>query len=189
MLVLTAPLQVAVALAILRRLGRPIIFRQQRAGYLGRTFTLFKFRTMLPPDPARGLTADADRLTPLGLWLRRTSIDELPSLWNVLRGEMSLVGPRPLLPHYLPLYSPAEARRHEAPPGLTGLAQVSGRNAMSWQDRFAADVDYVDRRSLKLDAWIVARTVSAVIRREGINAPGEATMPEFRGSLTPPEVP
>jgi len=140
-----------------------------------------KFRTMREPDPSRGLVTDADRLTRLGRLLRSTSLDELPSLWNVLKGDMSLVGPRPLLVEYLPRYTSAQARRHEVRPGITGLAQVSGRNALTWQDRFALDVHYVDHRSAALDLKIIAATVRAVVQREGISAEGEATMSKFLG--------
>ena len=141
-----------------------------------------KFRTMLPVDEARGHTDDASRMTPLGRVLRSTSLDELPTLWNVIRGDMSLVGPRPLLMQYLPLYSAEQARRHEVRPGLTGLAQVSGRNAISWDEKFRLDVQYVDRRSLRLDLAILRDTVTAVLRRDGISATDSVTMPEFRGN-------
>lgn len=181
-LVLTAPLQVAIALLVRRRLGRPALFRQQRPGRGGVPFTLVKFRSMRDVDDARGQVTDAERITPFGAALRASSLDELPTLWNVLRGDMSLVGPRPLLMQYLPLYSPQQARRHEVRPGVTGLAQVSGRNLLSWEDKFRADVDYVDRRSLALDLRIVGATIRAVVRREGISAAGETTAAEFQGS-------
>jgi len=177
-----APVLAVVALAVARGLGRPVLFRQQRPGRDGRPFVLVKFRTMREADPAAGLVSDADRLTPLGRWLRSTSLDELPTLWNVLRGEMSLVGPRPLLMQYLDRYTPEQARRHEVRPGITGLAQVSGRNALDWNSRLAADVEYADRRSLGLDLRILARTVGSVLGRRGIAAPGQATMAEFTGS-------
>ena len=182
MLVLTAPVQAAVAVAVATRLGRPVLFRQQRPGRDGRPFTILKFRTMLPVDAAGGRVDDASRMTGLGRFLRATSLDELPTLVNVLRGDMSLVGPRPLLTAYLPRYSATQARRHEVRPGLTGLAQVSGRNAVGWDERLALDVEYVDTRTMWLDLSILLRTVRAVLRREGISAEGEATMPEFLGS-------
>jgi lipopolysaccharide/colanic/teichoic acid biosynthesis glycosyltransferase len=182
LLVVTAPVQAAVAVAVAGRLGRPVLFRQRRPGRDGVPFTILKFRTMRPLDAAACHLDDASRLTSLGRFLRATSLDELPTLVNVLRGDMSLVGPRPLLMAYLPRYSPTQARRHEVRPGLTGLAQVSGRNAVGWDERLALDVEYVDTRSLRLDLAILARTVAAVVRREGISADGEATMPEFLGS-------
>jgi lipopolysaccharide/colanic/teichoic acid biosynthesis glycosyltransferase len=179
-LVLTAPLVLAVAAMVGLTLGRPVLFRQTRPGLHGRPFILMKFRTMRdgPCDPA----SDAVRLTPLGRWLRATSLDELPTLWNVVRGEMSLVGPRPLLMRYLDRYTPEQARRHEVRPGLTGLAQVRGRNSLTWGEKFAYDVSYVDNRSLHLDLRIAAETVRCLLRREGIAAPDSATMPEFTGS-------
>lgn len=183
-LVVTAPVQVAIAVLVRRRLGRPILFRQQRPGRDGVPFTLLKFRSMRDLDPASGLVDDADRITPFGARLRSTSLDELPSLWNVLRGDMSLVGPRPLLMQYLSRYTPEQARRHEVRPGITGLAQVTGRNLLTWEDKFRADVDYVDRRCFGLDLRIIGATVRAVVRREGISADGEATMPEFRGAAS-----
>ena len=182
LLVVTAPVQAAVAVAVVTRLGRPVLFRQRRPGRGGKPFTILKFRTMRPVDAAAGRVDDASRLTSLGRFLRATSLDELPTLVNVLRGDMSLVGPRPLLMAYLPRYSPTQARRHEVRPGLTGLAQVSGRNAVGWDERLALDVAYVDTRSLRLDLLILARTVGAVVRRVGIAAEGEATMSEFLGS-------
>jgi len=181
-LVLLSPVLGVVALLVAVRLGRPVLFRQVRPGLGGRPFEMRKFRTMLPPDPVAGLVSDADRLTPFGATLRSTSLDELPALWNVLRGDMSLVGPRPLLMTYLPLYSPMQARRHEVRPGLTGLAQIHGRNTLGWPDRLALDVDYVDRRSTQLDLRILLTTARTVVRREGISAEGAATMPEFRGT-------
>ncbi len=182
MLVVTAPIQAAVAVAVAARLGRPVLFRQQRPGRHGRPFTILKFRTMVPIDAAAGRVEDAARMTGLGRFLRATSLDELPTLLNVIRGDMSLVGPRPLLTAYLPRYSAAQARRHEVRPGLTGLAQVSGRNAVGWDERLALDVEYVDTRTMRLDLAILIRTVRAVLRRDGISAEGEATMPEFLGS-------
>jgi lipopolysaccharide/colanic/teichoic acid biosynthesis glycosyltransferase len=179
-LMVTAPLQVALALVVRSRLGRPAYFRQERPGLGGNAFTLVKFRTMLPVDAAGGLIDDADRLTPFGRWLRSTSLDELPTLWNVLRGDMSLVGPRPLLMTYVGRYTPKQARRHEVRPGITGLAQTAGRNALSWEKKFVLDVIYVDARCANLDARILARTIKTVATRKGITADGEATMPEFQ---------
>ncbi len=189
-LVLTAPLWLtalgAASLSVWLALGRPILFRQQRPGRHGRIFQLLKFRTMTDARDAQGkLFPDAQRLTPFGRWLRSTSLDELPELVNVLKGEMSLVGPRPLLVQYLPRYTPEQARRHEVPPGLTGWAQVNGRNALSWDEKFRLDVWYVDHRSVWLDLRILALTAWKVLRRDGINAAGEATMPEFMGSERP----
>ncbi|MGN9918207.1 sugar transferase [Micromonospora palomenae] len=184
-LILAAPVMAAVAGAILLVLGRPVLFRHTRPGRDGRLFELVKFRTMHPVDPARGLVSDADRLNPLGRWLRATSLDELPEFWNVLRGEMSIVGPRPHLVRYLTLYSPRQARRHEVRPGITGLAQVRGRNALDWQHKFEYDVEYVDRRSFWLDVRILAATVRVVLRRDGISAPGAATWHEFTGNAEP----
>lgn len=181
-LILSLPVQAAVAIAVARKLGRPVLFRQQRPGLHGRPFQMVKFRSMLPEDPQRGWVDADSRLTPFGRRLRATSLDELPALVNVIRGEMSLVGPRPLLMKYLPRYSPEQARRHEVRPGLTGLAQVSGRNAISWEQRFALDVEYVDTWTIVMDAKILWRTVAKVFRREGITAEGAATMPEFTGS-------
>jgi lipopolysaccharide/colanic/teichoic acid biosynthesis glycosyltransferase len=178
-LVLTAPLQLIVACLVAVKLGRPVFFRQRRPGLHGRVFTLVKFRTMRSVDPDRGLTTDVERLTPFGRALRASSLDELPTLWNVLRGDMSLVGPRPLLVEYLEFYTPAQARRHEVRPGITGLAQVSGRNGLRWEDKFRLDVEYVDGRSLWLDLRILIRTIRAVAVREGINHDGEATMHRF----------
>ena len=155
-------------------LGRPVFFRQPRPGLHGRPFALVKFRTM-----RAGTGSDAERLTRFGRFLRTTSLDELPELWNVLRGDMSLVGPRPLLMQYLERYTPEQARRHEMKPGITGWAQVNGRNALTWDERFALDVWYVDHWSLALDLRILARTLGAILRRKGITAPGSATMPEF----------
>ncbi|MEU8661615.1 sugar transferase [Actinoplanes philippinensis] len=182
LLVVTAPVMAGVAVLIARRLGRPVLFRQQRPGLHGQPFTLVKFRTMRDVDEQRGLVSDADRMTGLGRALRAASLDELPTLWNVLRGDMSLVGPRPLLMHYLDLYTPEQARRHLVRPGVTGLAQVSGRNLLSWEDRLALDTWYVDHRSLGLNLRICARTVLVLLRRAGVAAPGSVTMPLFTGS-------
>ncbi len=179
-LILLAPVYVIVALLVAVRLGRPVLFRQLRPGLRGRPFRLVKFRTMTDARDAEGnLLPDDVRLTRFGRFLRSTSLDELPELWNVLRGDMSLVGPRPLLMSYLERYTPEQARRHEVRPGLTGWAQVNGRNRLGWDDRFAHDVWYVDRVGLWLDLKILAATVAAVARRDGISAEGNATMPEF----------
>lgn len=178
----TLPLQAAVAAAVAVKLGRPVLFTQIRPGLHGKPFALVKFRSMLPPDPDLGLVDDRSRLTPFGRALRATSLDELPTLWNVIRGDLSLVGPRPLLVKYLDLYSDEQARRHEVMPGMTGLAQVAGRNSLSWQEKLQLDVDYVDRRSLRLDLWILAATVGTVVSRRGVNAPGDVSMPEFAGN-------
>jgi lipopolysaccharide/colanic/teichoic acid biosynthesis glycosyltransferase len=182
LLMLALPL-LALAWLIRRKLGSPVLFRQVRPGLQGRPFTMVKFRTMTDErGPYGALLPDAQRLTPFGRFLRASSLDELPELWNVLRGEMSLVGPRPLLMEYLPLYSPEQARRHEVRPGITGWAQVNGRNAISWDDKFALDVWYVDHRSQLLDVRILWMTVRKVLVRDGISAAGEATMPAFTGS-------
>jgi lipopolysaccharide/colanic/teichoic acid biosynthesis glycosyltransferase len=178
----TAPVMAAVAVAVRRDLGSPVLFRQQRPGLHGRPFQLIKFRTMRSFGASDAVANDAERLTPLGRWLRSTSLDELPTLWNVLRGDMSLVGPRPLLMEYLERYTPEQARRHEVRPGITGLAQVRGRNALTWEDKFAADVEYVDSLGPAMDARILLATLRAVLRRTGISAPGVETMPVFQGS-------
>ena len=184
---LAALLLLALPLALLtwqvrRKLGSPAFFRQVRPGMHGQPFEMVKFRTMTDARGADGaLLPDADRLTPFGRFLRASSLDELPELWNVLKGEMSLVGPRPLLMEYLPLYSPQQARRHEVRPGITGWAQVNGRNALGWDEKFKLDVWYVDHRSLWLDIKILWLTVKKVLVREGISAAGEATMPRFTG--------
>jgi lipopolysaccharide/colanic/teichoic acid biosynthesis glycosyltransferase len=171
-----------VAVLIAADSGRPVLFRQPRPGKNGRVFSLVKFRTMRDVDEQRGLVSDADRITSLGRFLRATSLDELPTMWNVLRGDMSLVGPRPLLLHYLELYTQEQARRHLVRPGVTGLAQVRGRNALTWEERFALDVWYVDNGSIRLNLRICMETVLTVLRRDGIAAAGEVTMPQFTGS-------
>lgn len=182
-LVLLSPLLAVVALLVRVRMGTPVLFRQERPGRDGRPFVMTKFRTMTDRRGNDGaLLPDADRLTALGRWLRRTSIDELPELFNVLHGDMSLVGPRPLLVEYLPLYTPEQARRHEVRPGITGWAQVNGRNAVTWEEKFALDLWYVDHRSTRLDLEILAKTVAQVFRGQGVSAPGHATMEPFRGS-------
>ena len=184
-LVISAPIQACVAVAVAHKLGRPVLFRQERPGLHGEPFQLVKFRTMLPVDPAAGRADDSDRMTDFGAWLRSTSLDELPTLWNIVRGDMSLVGPRPLLMRYLPRYSRQQARRHEVRPGLTGLAQIRGRNALTWEERLALDVEYVDTHTLLGDLRIMMATFLPVLRREGIAADGEVTMTEFMGTETP----
>lgn len=177
-----APVILVLAIIIKLSLGSPVFFRQQRPGLLGMPFRMLKFRTMKDAFDSQGnLLPDSERLTPLGQFLRSSSLDELPELWNVLKGDMSLVGPRPLLMEYLPLYSPEQYRRHEVRPGVTGWAQVNGRNTLSWEDKFALDVWYVDNRSLWLDIKILFLTVKKVVVRDGISADGEATMPKFTG--------
>lgn len=179
---LSLPVQVVVAVAIRLTMGRPVLFRQVRPGLKGQPFTMYKFRTMLNTQGTDGkLLPDHSRVTRLGMFLRRASLDELPELWSVLKGDMSLVGPRPLLVEYLELYSPEQARRHESKPGLTGLTQVSGRNALSWENRLELDVWYVDNRNLWLDLRILFKTVWQVLARRGISAPGHVTMPKFKG--------
>jgi lipopolysaccharide/colanic/teichoic acid biosynthesis glycosyltransferase len=182
LLLLTLPLQLATAIGIRRRMGGPVLFRQTRPGLHAEPFEMVKFRTMLGSEPAPGVMDEPARLTPFGHWLRATSIDELPTLWNILRGDMSLVGPRPLMMQYLELYSPEQARRHDVRPGITGLAQVSGRNSLSWEERFRLDVAYVDHHTFVGDLKIILRTVSPVARRDGVSAEGGATMPEFFGT-------
>jgi sugar transferase EpsL len=183
-LLLLTPVLVVVALLVRWRLAAPIIYRQQRPGYRGKPFWLLKFRTMSSDRDGDGaLLPDAQRLTPFGRWLRATSIDELPELFNILRGEMSFIGPRPLLMHYLPVYSPEQARRHDVKPGFSGWAQINGRNAISWEEKFRLDVWYVDHQSFWLDLRIFLLTVWKVIRREGISAAGEATMAPFTGTV------
>lgn len=185
-LVLISPVLLAVGIAIVATMGRPVLFRQRRPGLDGRPFELVKFRTMLPAtDPSRAQANDAGRLTPLGRFLRRTSLDELPELVNVLKGDMSLVGPRPLLMEYLDRYTPDQARRHHVRPGITGWAQVNGRNATTWDERFALDLWYVDNRSIGLDLRILGMTVGQVLTRQGISAEGHATMPDFTGTVEP----
>lgn len=182
LLVLAAPMSI-IAMFVRVKLGGPVLFRQVRPGRLGKPFEMVKFRTMTDERDLLGnLKLDSERLTAFGKWLRRTSLDELPELWNVLLGDMSLVGPRPLLMCYLPLYSARQARRHEVRPGITGWAQVNGRNALTWDEKFEFDVWYVDNLSLWLDFKILLMTVKKVVTREGISAQGEATMPAFRGS-------
>ena len=179
-LILSLPIQLVVALLVRINLGSPVLFTQQRPGRSGRMFTMYKFRTMR--DITEDLVSDEDRITPFGSWLRSTSLDELPELFNVLKGDMSIVGPRPLLPEYLPLYTTRQARRHEVRPGVTGLAQVKGRNAMPWAERLAWDVRYVETRSFALDCRIVLDTFKVVLAREGITEEGQVAMTDFEGA-------
>ena len=181
LLLLLSPLLAAVALAVRCALGRPILFRQTRPGLHARPFTCYKFRTMLPPSGEGHDLSDAERLTPFGIFLRHTSLDELPELWNVLRGEMSMVGPRPLLMRYRDRYSPRQARRHEVRPGITGWSQVKGRNALSWEEKLELDAWYVDHLGPAVDAKILLMTLGTVLRGRGVSAANHATMPEFRG--------
>jgi len=182
-LLVTWPVLMAVALALRLRLGKPVLFRQTRPGLHGRPFTLYKFRTMNDVRNEEGNPlSDEQRLTSLGRGLRKSSLDELPELWNVLKGDMSLVGPRPLLMEYLPRYTREQFRRHNVKPGITGWAQVNGRNTLSWEEKFALDTWYVDNQSVWLDLRILARTLSHVLHREGISQPGYATAEPFQGS-------
>jgi sugar transferase EpsL len=182
-LLILFPLMLLIALAICLNSGPPVLFRQMRPGYRGRPFTMLKFRTMNAARDAQGLLLpEVERLTPIGKLLRQLSLDELPQLWNVLRGDMGLVGPRPLLMQYMDRYTSEQSRRHDVKPGITGWAQVNGRNALSWPERFSLDLWYVDNCSLRLDVWILVRTLWQVLKREGISQPGHATMPEFSGS-------
>lgn len=182
-LVAAAPVLAGVALLVRKNLGSPVLFRQKRPGRHGQPFEMLKFRSMRDAvDAAGNALPDHERLTAFGKWLRASSLDELPELWNVLRGDMSLVGPRPLLMQYLPLYSQRQAKRHEVQPGVTGWAQVNGRNSIDWDTKFELDVWYVEHRSLLLDLQILLKTVAAVLNREGISAAGEATMQPFTGA-------
>ncbi len=182
-LIVFSPILIVISLMIRREMGSPVLFRQSRPGRDGTPFGMIKFRTMRDAIDTDGRPLpDAERLTKLGRFLRSTSLDELPELWNVLKGDMSLVGPRPLLMEYLPLYSPEQARRHEVRPGVTGWAQVNGRNAISWDEKFSLDVWYVDNRSFWLDLKIIWLTIRKVVKREGISAVGEATMSKFTGN-------
>ena len=183
LLLALAPLLVLVAVAVRVAMGRPVLFVQTRPGLGGRPFRMIKFRTMARATDGQGNSLpDSQRLSAFGRFLRSTSLDELPELWNVLKGDMSLVGPRPLLMEYLPLYSPKQARRHEVRPGITGWAQVNGRNTLGWEERFALDVWYVDNQSLRLDLKILWLTVRSVFLRQGISSEGHETMPKFTGS-------
>lgn len=181
-LIVSAPLMALLGAVVRSRLGSPALFRQTRPGLNAEPFELVKFRTMTDERDADGeLLPDDQRLAPFGAWLRSSSLDELPELWNVVRGDMSLVGPRPLLMEYVPRYSPRQARRHEVRPGITGWAQVNGRNAPDWEERLEMDVWYVDNRTFLLDLRILGRTLVAVVRREGISREGHATAPKFTG--------
>jgi len=183
LLLILSPLLLAIALIVYLHFGVPVLFLQQRPGLHGRPFLLVKFRTMTQTRDAQGaLHPDRDRLTPLGKWLRRSSVDELPELFNILRGEMAFVGPRPLLMEYLPLYTSEQARRHNVRPGLTGWAQVQGRNALSWEEKFRLDAWYVDHRNVILDLRILWLTLATVLERKGISSVGEATVAPFTGS-------
>jgi sugar transferase EpsL len=183
LLVIAAPILLLTSLAVWINLGRPVLFRQRRPGWHGDLFEMVKFRTMRDSrDAAGAVRSDAERLTPFGAWLRSTSLDELPELWLVFTGRMSLVGPRPLLPEYLPLYSERQAQRHRVRPGITGLAQVSGRNHLDWSSRLELDAYYAEHVSLRLDVQILARTVGSVLGRRGITQAGEATVQPFRGN-------
>lgn len=183
LILLFLPVIILVAGLVWLNLGRPVFFQQMRPGLRGRPFQLIKFRSMRNEAEQNGRPlADSERLTTFGRWLRSTSLDELPELWNVLKGEMSLVGPRPLLMQYLPLYNDRQARRHDVRPGITGWAQVNGRNAITWEDRFELDVWYIENQSLVLDLKILWLTIWSVIRRQGISAPGQATVDLFRGN-------
>lgn len=182
-LILLAPVLCVVAALVRKKLGSPILFSQVRPGLNGKPFKMFKFRTMLDANDAQGHPLpDDQRLTQFGGFLRSTSLDELPELWNVLKGDMSLVGPRPLLMEYLPLYTPQQAKRHDVRPGVTGWAQINGRNAISWEEKFKLDTWYVEHRSLGLDLKIIGMTIKKVLVRDGISAEGEATMSKFTGT-------
>jgi lipopolysaccharide/colanic/teichoic acid biosynthesis glycosyltransferase len=181
-LIVLSPVIAMVAVFVSAKLGRPVIFAQDRPGLNGEVFRLYKFRTMKTPDASNGFITDEQRLTRFGRALRSTSLDELPTLVNVFRGEMSIVGPRPLLVQYLERYSPEQARRHDVRPGITGLAQVSGRNSISWEKKFTLDIEYAERVNLGLDLRILVRTLSAVLRRNGISADGHVTAEEFLGT-------
>lgn len=185
-LVVFSPLFAVLALLVRVKLGSPVLFQQQRPGRHGQPFMLRKFRTMTDARSADGsLLPDEERLTPFGRLLRSTSLDEVPELWNIVRGDMSLVGPRPLLMRYLPRYSAEQARRHEVRPGITGWAQINGRNALTWEQKFALDIWYVDHLSLWLDLKIILLTFLKILKREGINQPGQATMEEFMADKAP----
>jgi sugar transferase EpsL len=180
--ILLSPLLGLVALVVRLAMGRPVLFRQRRIGSHGKPFQLYKFRTMSDARDGNGrLLSDEERLGPVGKIVRAASLDELPQLWNVVRGDMSLVGPRPLLPEYLPRYNPRQLRRHETKPGITGWAQINGRNTLTWEEKFELDVWYVDHRTLWLDVRILWLTVLKVLQRDGISRQGHATMPEFTG--------
>ncbi|MCX8022726.1 MAG: sugar transferase [Syntrophorhabdaceae bacterium] len=181
--VILSPVIIVIAIVVYISMGAPVIFKQLRPGLYGKPFEIFKFRTMTDDRDEKGnLLSDGKRLTPVGRFLRKTSLDELPQLLNVIKGDLSFVGPRPLLMEYLPRYTPEQARRHEVKPGITGWAQIKGRNAITWEERFKLDVWYVDNRSFWLDIKIIFCTIVEVFKKRGINAPGYDTMPEFMGS-------
>jgi len=182
-LIILSPILLIVSISIIIFIGRPVFFKQNRPGLIGQPFNFYKFRTMTnKKDESGNLLPDKERLTPFGAFLRKTSLDELPSLWNVLKGDMSLVGPRPLLMEYLDYYSPEQARRHEVKPGITGWAQINGRNSISWEEKFKLDVWYVDNQSFWLDMKIIVLTIWKVLKREGVSHKEFATMPKFKGS-------
>ncbi|HOL16442.1 MAG TPA: sugar transferase [Bacillota bacterium] len=184
LIILLSPLMATIAILIAFTLGRPVIFKQIRPGLHGRPFYLYKFRTMTDCRDKNGqLLPDEDRLTPFGKWLRKYSLDELPQLFNVIKGDLSFVGPRPLLMEYLPLYTPEQALRHEVKPGITGWAQVNGRNAISWEEKFALDLWYVENQSIWLDLKILFLTIIKVVRSEGISHEGFSTMPKLKGQM------
>ena len=185
--IVLSPVFILIVFFVRMKIGSPVIFRQVRPGLHGRPFTIYKFRTMTDErDEDGNLLPDGERLTRLGKFLRKTSMDEFPELFNVIKGDMSIVGPRPLLMQYLDRYTPEQARRHEVKPGLTGWAQVNGRNAITWEEKFKFDVWYVDNQSLRLDLKIIAITVWKILKREGIRQPGQATMEEFKGACQKP---
>ena len=187
-LLLFSPVMLLIAIAIYLKMGRPILYRQMRPGIRGQPFVLYKFRSMLDlQDEAGKVLPDERRLLPFGRFLRSTSLDELPELWNVLRGEMSLVGPRPLLMHYLSRYDSQQQRRHDTKPGITGWAQINGRNALSWEDRFRLDLWYINHWSFWLDLKILSLTILMILKRQGISPQGHLTMPEFLGSDSDPK--
>lgn len=182
-LIVFSPIMLIIALLVKINLGSPVLFKQKRPGLNEKIFTLYKFRTMTDEKDRNGnLLPDSDRLTRFGKFLRSTSLDELPELYNILKGDMSIVGPRPLLVQYLPLYNDFQRRRHEVRPGLTGLAQVNGRNAITWQEKFEYDVEYVDNVTFKNDMLIILKTIVKIIKREGINSETAATMEYFKGN-------
>jgi lipopolysaccharide/colanic/teichoic acid biosynthesis glycosyltransferase len=188
MLVVLSPVLAGLAVAIAFHMGYPVVFTQTRPGYRAKVFQFYKFRTMTDErDAQEELLADEQRITPFGQWLRQTSLDELPQLWNVLKGDMSFVGPRPLLIRYLDRYTPEQARRHDTLPGITGWAQVKGRNAISWEEKFKFDIWYVDHWSLGLDLKVMGLTLLKVLKQDGISAPDHATMPEFWGNTPVPQ--
>jgi len=183
LIIILSPVILVAGLLVLAAMGSPVLFKQVRPGYKGRPFTIYKFRTMTgQTDKAGEQLTDEERLTGMGRFLRRFSLDELPQLFNVVKGDLSFVGPRPLLMEYIPLYTPEQARRHDVRPGITGLAQVKGRNAITWEERFDLDIYYIDHRSFRLDMKILVDTAFKVISKEGISAEGFATMPKFTGS-------